>query len=251
MHKFTRYALSLWAAGALFTAATFAQDPAAPPPDPVWKGNVGAGLSLTGGNTDTANYSLSFEATRDPKSRNLMRFTGLYLRSDQSDVKTSERLRFTFRDEYTLSDRVFVYGDMGYVRDPFKEIDYLLNPQAGLGWKAYQTDRMTFGLDGGLGVVWERNTFLEDTQSSGSINAGQQFEFQISEGTKFVQNLAALWKMDDFEDSLVHFAVGLATRLTSRTELKVEFIDDYKNVTPSPDVKKNDTAFLTSVIFNF
>lgn len=229
-----------------------AQDAAASPdPVQVWKGNIGAGLSLTGGNTDTANYTLSFEATRDPKTRNLMRFAGLYLRSDQSDVTTSDRLRLGFRDEYTMSDRAFAYFDMGYMRDPFKEIDYLLNPQAGLGWKLYKTDRATFGIDGGLGVVWERNTFLEETHSSGSVNAGQHFDYQISEGTKFVQQFAGLWKMDDFEDHLFHFALGLATRLTSRTELKVEFIDDYKNVTPSPEVKKNDTAFLTSVIFNF
>ena len=33
--------------------------------------------------------------------------------------------------------------------------------------------------------------------------------------------------------------------------VKVEFIDDYKNVTPRPTVKNNDTAFLTSFLFKF
>lgn len=232
--------------------ALSAQPDGAPqPPADVWKGAIGAGLSLTRGNSDTANYTISFEAVRDPGTRHILRLTGLYLRSDQKGLKTADRLRLGFRDEMTRTDRAFLYFDLGYVRDAFKEIDYLINPQAGVGWKIVKTDRVILGFDGGAGVVWENNTFASETRRSGSVNAGQQFELRLSEGSRIVQHFAGLWKMENFEDALYHFSVALASRLTQRIELKVEFVDDYKNIPPTPEIRKNDTAFLTSVLFNF
>lgn len=222
----------------------------APAPEPLWKGGLGAGLALTGGNSDTANYNLTFDLTRDPKTRNLMKFTGLYLRGDQNDEATVDRLRLGFRDEYTMSDRTFVFGDLAYLRDPFKSIDYLVNPVGGIGYKVLTGDRLTLGVDGGLGVVWEKNPDIE-VNSSGTVNTGQNLVFQVSESTAITQVWAALWKMEDFEDAFYHFGVALTTALTSKASLKVEFMNDYKNVTPDPSVKKSDNAFITSFLFTF
>ena len=39
-------------------------------PAKAYTGNIGAGLSLTGGNTDTASFNVSGELTYDPKTKN-------------------------------------------------------------------------------------------------------------------------------------------------------------------------------------
>jgi len=234
----------------LGVSTLYAQTNTSTPPDKNWTGAFGAGFSLTGGNTDTANFNLSFNGTYDPKTRNVIKTNGLYLRSDKNNEKTADRLRLGVRDEYTLSDRVFLFGDMTYLRDPFKEISYLLNPYGGVGYKLLATERVSLALDGGAGVVWEKNPAF-DTDTSGTLNAGQNLAIKLSEGAQITQQVTGLWKTDNFQDALYHFAVGVATQLTKRMELKVEFIDDFKNVTPNPDVKKNDTAFLTSFLFTF
>jgi len=223
------------------------QSPA--PADP-WTGSFGAGFSLTGGNTDTTNFSLSANGTYDPKTNNLMKLDALYLRADQNNEKTADRFRASFRDEYKLNERTFVFGDLTYLRDPFKEISYLLNPYGGVGYKLVATERIEMGIDGGLGMAWEKNPAFE-VATSGTVNAGQNLSIKLSEGAAIVQKLSSLWKMDDFEDALYHFDIGLVSRLGSRMELKVQFIDDFKNVTPAPEVKKNDTAFLTSLLYSF
>jgi len=240
---------------ALLSAVTFtglAQDPAPDPaqPEPLWSGSAGGGLSITGGNTDTTNINLSFDIVRDPKSRNVLRFFGLYLRGDQEDQVITDRLRLGVRDEYTLTGRTFLFGEFGYLRDPFKQIDYLINPVGGLGFKVYDTEAVSFVLDGGAGVVWEKNPGLP-RDTSGTLNAGQSFAYKFSESAAFTQDLSAMWKMNNFEDALYHFGVGLTSSILKSLELRVEFILDYKNVTPSPDVKKGDTAFLTSVLYKF
>jgi len=229
-----------------------AQDPAPDPakPEPLWTGSAGGGLSITGGNTDTTNINLSFDIVRDPKRRNLLRFFGLYLRGDSSDVVTTDRLRLGARDEYTLSDRTFLFGEFTYLRDPFKEIDYLINPIGGLGYRLYDTDKISMVVDGGAGIVWEKNPGFE-RDTSGTLNAGQSLTYKFSESAEFTQVLTGLWKMNNFSDALYHFGVGLSSSIIRSLELKVEFILDHKNVTPGPAIKKRDTAFLTSVLYSF
>ena len=229
-------------------ATCSAQAPQAPPK--VYTGNFGAGFSLTGGNSDTTNFNMSGEMTRDPKTRNVVKISGLYLRSSANDVETVDRLLLGFRDEYTLSRRTFVYGAFGYMRDPFKDISYLLNPQGGFGYKPILTDRAEMTVSGGAGGVWEKNSGT-DVHASGSLNAGENITVKLTGTSKFIQSFAGLWKMSDFEDALYHFTVGVTTALFKQAELKVEFVDDYKNVTPNPDIKKNDTAFIVSFLYKF
>ena len=223
-----------------------AQDTEEPPKH--FTGNLGAGLSLTGGNTDTANFNISGELTYDPQTKNVMKFNGLYLKSSSNNEDTADRLTLAFRDEYSFSKRFFGYGAMGYLRDPFKDISYLLNPQGGLGYKPVLNERIELTLNGGAGAVWEKNTGV-DVQTSGTINAGNNFSLKLSENARVTQGLYALWKTSDFNDYLIHFNVALVSSITSRTEVKVEFIDDFKNVTPAPEIKKNDTAFIFSFLY--
>jgi putative salt-induced outer membrane protein len=229
-------------------AISSAQTSQAPPK--VYTGNFGAGLSLTRGNSDTANFNLSGELTRDPKTKNVIKFSGLYLRSSANTLNTTDRLTLAFRDQYALSKGAFVYGAMGYLRDPFRDISYLLNPQGGFGYKPLVKDRADIALSGGAGAAWEKNPGT-DVHASGSLNAGENFTYRLTETSKVTQGLAGLWKTSDFNDALYHFDVAVSTALTKRAEMRVEFLDDFKNVTPGPTIKKNDTAFIVSFLYKF
>lgn len=220
------------------------------PPPPPWTGSLGAGLSLTQGNSDTLNFNFSFDLKHDPQTKNIFKFSTLYLRGEQNDEKTVDRFAINARDEYQLSDRLFVYGDFLYYRDPFKEVDYLIAPTAGLGYRVYKTDRVNFNVNGGVGGVWEKNTGL-DVGTSGSVSAGEDLVVQLSDTARLTEKLTMLWKMDDFSDYHLGFSIGIATTIYKSIELKAEFNDTYKNKPTSADVEKNDIAFLTSVVYKF
>lgn len=65
---------------AMTATPAMAQAPAPPDTPPkVWTGNVSVGLALTAGNKDTSTFNVSFETTRDPKTRNVLKASGLYL----------------------------------------------------------------------------------------------------------------------------------------------------------------------------
>src|SRR5690554_6185111 len=132
----------------------------APPPEP-WTGSAAAGIALTGGNSETSNYNLGLEVKCDPATPHLMKFLGVYLRGDQNDETTVDRLRVAIRDEYSMNNRTFLFGEMSYLRDPFKAINYLLNPAGGVGYKLIASGRVSLGLSGGAGAVWEKNPLME------------------------------------------------------------------------------------------
>jgi putative salt-induced outer membrane protein YdiY len=223
---------------------------AVPVPTPVYTGSVGGGLALTGGNTDTQNFNFTFNLVRDPKTRNVMKANAAYLRGTQNDILNVDRTNVLLRDEYTLSSRVFVFGQVDYLRDEFKHILFLWAPVGGLGFKLANTDRTKFDVSGGAGGFFERNPG-RSTSKSGSVNAGQTFQQKISGTSTLNQTWSTIWKTSDFADSLTNFSVGLTTSIASKIELKFEFLDSYKNKPTDATIKKNDTAFVTSFVVKF
>jgi putative salt-induced outer membrane protein YdiY len=227
-----------------------AQAPAQAAPPKIYAGSLGAGLAVTGGNTDTVNFNLTFDLTRDPKTKNVIKANALYLRSNANSETTADRLALGFRDEYSLSKRAFVYAALPYMRDPFKEISYLINPQGGFGYKLVATDKNTFMVSGGAGGVWEKDTG-SDVHGSGTLNVGESYLYKLSGTTSINQVFSGLWKTGDFNDAFYHFGIAMVTSITKKVQVKIEFLDDYKNVTPHPSVKNNDTAFITSFLYKF
>jgi putative salt-induced outer membrane protein YdiY len=213
-------------------------------------GSLSAGLAMTGGNTDTSNLNIALVLIRDLKTKNVIKANGLYLRGAQNDDLIVNRTSANIRDEYTVSGRTFVFGQMDYVRDRFKDIDYLFAPTAGAGYKILTKDTALLLVDGGVGGLWEKNRDLPVKQS-GSVTAGQRFSSKVSSTVTLTQSLATLWKTNDFGDSLSNFSAGVTSSINRQFDLKVEFLDSYKSKTSRVGIKKNDTAFVTALVVKF
>jgi putative salt-induced outer membrane protein len=241
-------ALSLIAAG---VAGAQTPAPAAPaPPPPPWTGSAGFGLSLNRGNTATTNLNISLDATHDPKTSSIWKFKGLYLRGETNDALAVDRLYLETRYERTLTTRVYAFANIQFLEDQFKDIDYLVAPGGGVGYKLVATPATTFNVDGGLGVKVEKNPGF-DRRTDVVVTASNKFEHKLSATATLTQGFAALWKAQDFGDALYTFTAGAAAALTSRTQLKVELLDTYASRPPTPAVQSNDVALLTALVYKF
>jgi putative salt-induced outer membrane protein YdiY len=226
------------------------QPPQDPPPPPGWTGSFGAGMAVTQGNSDTSTINLAYDVKRDIGSPFLFRSAGLFIRADSEGELTTNRLALDGRVDRKLTDRTSVFGQLQYLRDEFKEIDYLISPTAGLAHLLVKNDRTELGVDAGLGLVWEKNPGF-DTDLDGAVVAGQNYRFRITPTSEFTQRFTALWKMDDFDDGLYIFGVGLAANITTQTQLKFELLDTFKNKPPRAEVQKNDVAILLSFVYKY
>ena len=235
---------------ALAAAPTLAFGQTPPPPPPGWVGSASAGLALTQGNSDTSTVNAAYEVKRDTGGSMVFKSNGLLVRGEAEETLTSDRLSLDGRLERRLSARTSLFGATQYLRDSFKSIDYLVSPTVGVSRLLVKDDRTELGVDVGVGVVWEKNSDLE-VQTDGAVTAGQQFTRKLTATTELKEKAAALWKMDDFDDALYTFGVGLAASITAATQLKVEFLDTYKARPPVASVKKNDIAVLVSFVYKF
>lgn len=249
--RLTVVMIALLAAAAAHAQPPAAVPPAQPPsPPPLWTGSAGFGLALNRGNTATTNLNVSGEATRDPKTDSVWKFKGLYLRGENNDVLAVDRLLLEGRNERALTERVYAFGQLQFLQDEFKDIDYLLAGSGGLGYKLIATALTTFNVDGGLGVKREKNSDVE-RRNDVVVALSDKFEHKLSTTATLTQGFNALWKAQDFGDALYTLTAGVAAALTARTQLKLELLDTYASRPPNPAVKSNDVAVLTTVVYKF
>jgi putative salt-induced outer membrane protein len=234
----------------LMAAPAAAQDTQPPPPPPGWIGSASAGLALTQGNSDTSNVNLAYEVKRETGSPWVFKSTGLFLRGESEGELITNRLAFNAREEFKLSERTALFGQLQYLRDTFKEIDYLVSPNFGVNRYLIKNDRTELSVDAGVGAVWEKNPGFE-IDTSGALTAGQGFQHKLTATTTLTEKVTALWKMADMADALYALGVGVAVNVAAAWQLKVEMLDTYKNKPPSATVVKNDLALVASLVYKF
>ena len=234
----------VWGAAALPALA----QPPAPAPPKIWTVTVSAGLALTSGNTDTSTINAAYDIVYDPKTKNVVKSDGLVLRGETEDVLSAHRTSLNIRDEYSLTPRFFVFGQNQYLKDEFKNIEYLVAPTAGVGYKIFDTMATKLTVDGSAGVVWEKNPDVE-VNSSGALAFGEKLNQTLTATTTLTQGFTGLWKTADFADSLFTAGIGVAVAISTHTQLKVEVLDTYKNRPPLPTIQKNDVAVLMAFVY--
>ncbi len=232
---------------ALATTA-FAADP---PPAKPWSSSLGAGLAITSGNTDTKNYNLAFATKYDPKTRFVFKADALYLRGDSGGVTQVDKMSADARGEYSLSDRTFAFTEVSYLRDPFKDLNYLVAPLAGAGYRIIKSDAGNLTVDGAVGAQFESDSGGAGRSSGGAVKAGENFDQALSPTSKVTEKLTALWKTNDFGDALYHFDAGLTTTVATRLELKLAYVYDYKTKPPVAGIKKGDSAIFAALLVKF
>ncbi len=213
-------------------------------------GSVGAGLSLTSGNSETINWNISFDINKPTDLGHNLKMNGLYLRGKENGKLSVDRLKLSMRDDYSINRSVVGFGNVSYKSDPLKGIDYLVNPSGGLGWKIRESDKLSLQADAGAGVLIERDTEL-DRKTFVSINSNQSMTYRLSKTASLKQKLDVLWKADDLVDYLVNISLSLATKITDASELQAEFLNDFRNKPADIAYKKNDIALILKYVVRF
>lgn len=238
-------ALTLMILSATILIAEESVKTTAPPP---WGFSLGAGLAVTSGNTDTRNLNLSLNAKWDPKTKHLFKSEALFLKGTKDGEDQVDKVAAFLRYEYLLSERTFAFGQLSYLRDPFRDISLLVSPVVGAGLHLIRSDTRTLDVDASLGAILEKNEGF-DSETDMSYQIGESAEWIITKSSKLTQGARGLWKWDQSEDYLLHFDVGFTNSISARTELKVSWLLDYKNRPSDPTLEKDDSAFFVAFVF--
>ena len=229
------------------STAAGAQTPAAPPDPPKdWTGAIGAGLSLTQGNNNTVNFSAALDAVYDRKHGNVLKATALFLRGQKDGDLVVDRTSFGVRDERNVSPRAFAFGQVDYLKDTFKQIDSLVSPNAGFGYKVIDRESTQFFVDAGLGAAVEKNPGL-DTKVYGSITFDEKLVRRLTPTTTLKHAATGLLKGNEPADGLYVISLGIAVKINARLQLGIDLLDTFKNRPPTAATQRNDVALVTSI----
>jgi putative salt-induced outer membrane protein YdiY len=231
--------------------AAVAQTAAAapPPPPPPLTGSVSAGLALTSGNTNTSSYNASLSLGY-VKNRNTLKVDALLLRGRSNGVLNVDRKSFSATDQVAMTPKAFAFAQVQYLGDRFKNIDYLVSPTLGLGYKFVATASTTLSGEAGAGGVWEKDLGLP-VDVSGAVNASQRLKLRLSQSANVTEAVTGLWDTNAFANALYTFAAGIELAVTHKLQVKIEFLDTYKNRPPAADIKKNDESTILSLVYKF
>ena len=224
--------------------------PPPPPRPPLWGGSIGVGISVTSGNADTSTLNVSLDVATRGDVPNVFKAEVLYLRGERDGELNLNRQSVRARNEYTRAPRAYMFGQIEYLRDTFKDLDYLVAPAIGVGFKVQDTPAKALAFDLGVGAKFEKNMVRRPT-TSGAVTASQRWRRQLSPHAAISQSIAALWTADRFDDALYTIKLGLTADLTRRSQVKIEVVDLYKTRPPAASVGKNDVSAVTAVVYKF
>lgn len=236
----------------------------AEPVIPAFKTSLNAGLTMTDGNSDTlaANLALITEGEKAGLGSVIAGIEGNYGESTLSQSTTDEATGETTVTEEsektvenakayanvkkTLSPMTFASLDGSVLYDDIALIDYraLLTP--GLGAYLVKNEKRTLALEAGPSYVWEKVDGLSDDYLA--LRVAERYTCQATETAKLVQTFEYVPEIEDFDNYLLTFEIGLEVAINSHLNLRIVLQDTYDN-TPAQDTERNDLSLIAGLGF--
>jgi putative salt-induced outer membrane protein len=228
--------------------------------DGLWRGQGGAALSATSGNTTTTSLLLNAEAARATTADKIS-LGGMvnYARStvDGQRKTTSNKWGAFGQYDFNLTTNIFAFGKLGFEGDKLIDLSVRTSLAGGLGYKVINTAANSFTVFGGLGYVTDKygadQTVGDKTGSSFSrvsLYAGEESSHQITPTVSAKQRLDLYPGLSGDKAFLAKFNASLNVAMSSTLNLSVGLTDSY-NSKPPVGFKKNDLGLFTGVNVKF
>lgn len=244
---------SHWAAFTpVLLAASLAQAQTTLKMDGAWRGSIGAGATVSSGNTRSSSFNLNAEAIRATKNdKTRVYATSLY--GKNNGVQSANLIRAGGRYDYDMTPNVFAFGGIDLERDKIGNLKFRWAPSVGLGYHVIKNDTTTFDIFGGVGYVNDDfytpvllNGKVRDSYGRVELLVGEESTHKLSESTSFRQRLVVYPNMDNKGEYRAVFDAGLAVAMSSKLSLTAGLVNRY-NSDPGPGVKKSDVLFVTGI----
>lgn len=243
---------SVTSTGTLETKGVSAQSPSTPPK--TWKGNVGAGINIKDGNTESTSTNIKGTYMNERKQDNIY-FDALALyevvtnKDTDVDEETVNEQRATAKYEYKHTLRLYSFFNQSFEHDEIENLNYRLISSPGMGYRFVLKDALKYKIEGGPAYARERfrEGVVEETLG---IRIGQYFDWKILPTTAFYAKAEYVQSADERADWRLDSGMGIKHDLTKYLSLNMELLDQYDN-TPAEGKEKEDRAIIGSVGYNF
>lgn len=229
--------------------------------DGKWRGNGGAALSISSGNTQSQSLNLTVNAARLTTDDKFSAYGQiLSSKSDSNGVTTTTANQWLAgtRYDHNIAGEVFGFGGLDLNHDQLKSLALRSVVSAGLGYHVIRTQENQWDVFGGLAYRDDQyndpgvliNNELKTKLGTTELLFGEESSHKLTESTSFKQKLVITPDLSSNNGIRATFDAGLLVALNKTMSLSMTLQDRYDSLAQDP-VKNNDLLFFTGINVKF
>lgn len=226
-------------------------------PDPRWRGQVGASLAATSGNTDSTtlllNMDLNLKRADDKTTLTGHVNEGRTKTQDGGNETSAARWDLSGQYDHDLNPDWFGFTRLAFEHDRVTDLSLRTLVGAGLGYHVLKGPKHTFDVSAGLSYTdtrWKVDTTIDDETGRHFKSVGlllaEESTHELTDTVTFKQRLEAYPGLTGAKSRLLRFNASLNVAMSKALSLSVGLVHNYDgNAAEGRD--KNDTALFTGV----
>ena len=212
-----------------------------------WASSISAGFALTRGNSHTLLYSGDFKtAKKTPNNEYMLGAGGAYGSQDSKDNVNNYHGFGQWNHLFT--ERLYDYVRADAQRDVIADLDYRFNLGPGFGYYLIKQTNTTLAAEAGVGYQYEH--LGGSYNSFATLRLAERFEHKFNDRARVWQSVELIPQVDEFDNYVLNFEVGIETTITKSFSLKICLDDSYQNQ-PAANRQKNDVKIVSGISYKF
>jgi putative salt-induced outer membrane protein YdiY len=216
-----------------------------------WSGSASAGLTITRGNSRSLLGTITIDAADKWEHNELLLNASVTYGTTDTNT-TSSAADANAQYNWLFTERVYGGLKLDAFHDDIAEIKYRLTVAPLAGYYFIKTTNTSLSGELGPAFIYENQGAgtNNDTHSYFTARLGERFEHKFSPGARVWQSLEFLPQVDNVENYLAKFELGIEAAVTKKVALRVVLQDLYDNE-PPPEKLKNDLRLIAGVGYKF
>lgn len=228
-----------------------AQAQTATQPDGIWRGALGAGLSASKGNTDSATYTLNGDIVKQTDKYKFSGYVQGVKGSREIDGRTersADQQRGGILYNRDFNERKFGFGSLDLERNKLIELNLRSVVAAGIGYHVIKRDDLIF--DVSTGPAYNREQYSTQTRQATEWLFAEESTHKVSSTVSFRQRFSFYPNLTDSGEYRAVFDAGVVFKVNSQWNATITLNNRYQS-NPLPGVKTNDLLFVTGIQYVF
>jgi len=228
--------------------ATAATNAIVQPPKYPWESTVGAGLTLTRGNSSTLLVTGNIGThKKTPDNEFTLGADGAY--GEDSSVKNVDTIHAFGQYNHLFTDKFYGYVRVEGLHDGIADLQYRLTVGPGVGYYFLKETNTTFA--GEFGTAFVTQKLGDEIDNYQTLRLAENFEHKFKRyGARFWESVEILPQVNKFDNYLMNAEVGIESALSQTISLKTYLVDNFNNE-PAAGRQKNDVKLISGISYKF
>jgi putative salt-induced outer membrane protein YdiY len=229
-----------------------------------WQSSVSAGATLTRGNSETFLGTVAAATGKKWDQNEIALGADVAYGTTKVETKnatpppnttshtdtTAETMHAFGQYNRLFNEKLFGFGRVEGLHDGVADIDYRLTLSAGAGYYFIKNKATLLSAEVGPSYIVER--LGGHNKSYAALRLGEKFNQTLSDRARLWQTAEILPQVDDFNNFIVNFEIGIEADLSSSQKLSLRvYLDDIYNNVHAEGRKNNDAKLVAAIAYKF